>query len=115
MTNEDLVIFFDIYIERGGLRFWNVMLADGTERRKNIIFLMGNVDYESTALVEENDTVDIEQDVLQFLGNLLLSHCIEVVGRKYQLIGLNNSEKFYSEYAGNSVIVVVHRSPAQTA
>lgn len=133
VTDEDLVIFLGDYtLSEDGDDFGTLRWLTEQSRRKNVIALMGNVDYGFTEWVEENDAFDIEQDVLQFLRNLPFSHCIEVGGRKYffchagvnpdkpldaqrkyQLIGLTSSEKFYSEYTGDAVIVVGHRAPAK--
>lgn len=132
VTDDDLVIFLGDYTV-GNTEKTNNMgtlnwLAEKT-LQKNIVALMGNTDYEILELIERHD-LETPPKILNFLKNLPHSCQIKIGGRDYffchcgvnpdksldtqsknQLIGLDDYEKFYLEYAGATRIIVGHKSP----
>lgn len=132
VTDDDLVIFLGDYTV-GNTEKTNNMgtlnwLAEKT-LQKNIVALMGNTDYEILKLIERHD-LETPPKILKFLKNLPHSCQIKIGGRDYffchcgvnpdksldaqsksQLIGLDDYEKFYLEYAGATRIIVGHKSP----
>lgn len=151
-SSDDLAVFVGDYLY--GLGEQNIETLQWLiehNKRKNIIFLRGNVDdtyldklfdlsgnffdrlNSRVILGIKNAAIKdpfLTNEIFYFLKSLPLSYCITIGGRKYffchaginiktpletqtknYLLNHPNIEDFYSNYSGNDVIIVGHKSP----